>query len=267
MPFASFAAIVERPHASSRAALIVHRSLPSTNDLGRRIVGEYLRDRRVVPAIDLVAWQQTGGRGRHDRAWSSPGGAGAWVSMVRHLEDPSRVQRLPISAGVGLILALRPWIGDGAHLKWPNDIVVGDRKLAGILVEGVTLGSRAAAILGFGVNYNADLEVFEAPRPTSVLALAGVAPSPPTLAQVVLSCLEGVDSMLGRPDDEVLDRYRDFLVHRPGDPLRCQVDDSTLDGRFVGVDDHGLLVLDTADGERTIAAAELVDASPTDRNE
>lgn len=261
MPFESFAARVERDHAPSRSALVVVRSLPSTNDLGRHIVGEYLRDNRSVPATDIVAWKQTGGRGRHDRAWSSPGGAGVWVSMVRGLENPARVQRLPLAVGVGLVRALRPWVGGECGLKWPNDVVVEGRKLAGILVEGVTLGSRAAAVLGFGVNVTRDLDSIDAPNATSVLFEIEAEATAPDLVDVASACFREVGRALESADPSMLEAFRAALVHRPGDALRCRIGDTLVEGAFVDVDERGLLVLDTEDGQQTIAAAEVLDES------
>ena len=226
------------------------------------MVREYLRDNRDVPPIDLLGWQQTAGRGRGDHAWSSPGGAGVWASMVRQLDDRSSVQRLPLAVGVGLVRAVEAW-DVRCRLKWPNDLVVEGRKLAGILVEGVTIGQRAAAVLGFGLNVTADLSCFNAPKPTSVLAMFDASragrSSRPDAADIAVACLESIETAIEETPEALIRAYRQVLVHQKDEVLRCRIGETTVEGRFAGVDDHGRLALETASGRHCLAAAELLD--------
>lgn len=123
----------------------------STNDLAREWA-----DAMERPAPDgamVVAGAQTAGRGRTG-PWVSAPGAGLWFSLVLRpgLGYPG-AGMLPLAVGSGVVLALRR-LGVDARLKWPNDVVVGRAKLAGILVEGRTVAGRLSlAVAGVGVNW------------------------------------------------------------------------------------------------------------------
>lgn len=260
MSFATFAASVRRARGDSGSALVLVAALPSTNDLGKRLAREYQRDNRDVPPVDVLAWRQTAGRGRGANRWSSPGGAGVWASMVRGLDAAAAVQMLPLAAGVGLARAVEPWLGASCGIKWPNDLTFGGRKLAGVLVEAVMIGERASAVLGFGLNHTAALDRLAAPNPTSI---AAECPAPPSLAAVAVACLEAIDAALEQTPAVLVAAFRRRLVHAPGDPLRCRTAAGIIEGRFAGVDERGLLRLETAEGPRTIAAAELLEGETT----
>ena len=97
-----------------------------------------------LPAGHIVlADEQTAGRGRRGRTWCSPPGAGLYFSYVTR---PTRdIELLTIAAGVGVVEGVARATGVHAHLKWPNDLLVGHRKLAGVLAEGAHLGTPRAA--------------------------------------------------------------------------------------------------------------------------
>jgi BirA family biotin operon repressor/biotin-[acetyl-CoA-carboxylase] ligase len=102
----------------------------------------------------VVARAQTRGRGRAGRTWLSPAGGGLWFSVVLRpgLVHPS-AGMLPLAVGFGVAGGLRR-LGLPAELKWPNDVLVGGRKVCGVLVEGRFSGSRlATAVVGVGVNW------------------------------------------------------------------------------------------------------------------
>jgi BirA family transcriptional regulator, biotin operon repressor / biotin---[acetyl-CoA-carboxylase] ligase len=124
-----------------------YHTVTSTNDVAARLA-EQGADAGVV----IVADAQTAGRGRHGRTWASPAGAGLYVSTI--LRPPGEHVRLvPIAAGVAVAEGVEASTGLAPALKWPNDVYVGSRKLAGILAEGGTSpNGRAHAVLGFGIN-------------------------------------------------------------------------------------------------------------------
>jgi len=117
-------------------------TVTSTNDL--------LKERARQGALEwTVVWadRQTAGRGRHGRGWHSPPGNLFLSVLLRPSLSPDRVLLLPLAAGVAVAAAVAE-LGVAAHLKWPNDLVVGERKLAGILVEGL---ASAAVLVGLGL--------------------------------------------------------------------------------------------------------------------
>jgi BirA family biotin operon repressor/biotin-[acetyl-CoA-carboxylase] ligase len=124
----------------------------STNDIAAHLAGLGAEEGTTV-----VAESQTSGRGRMGRVWFSPPGAGLYVSTVlRPREGPSGSDPsalLTIAAGVAVAEGIQAATGLAAEIKWPNDLVVHRRKLAGILAEAASQrGSLAFIVLGFGVN-------------------------------------------------------------------------------------------------------------------
>jgi BirA family biotin operon repressor/biotin-[acetyl-CoA-carboxylase] ligase len=122
----------------------------------------------------LVAERQTSGRGRLGRVWESPARAGIALSLlVRPKVDPARFGWLPLLAGVALAEATRRIADVDAVLKWPNDLLIDQRKCAGILAEAVPPDG---VVVGIGINTT--LRESELPRPDATsLALAGAASS------------------------------------------------------------------------------------------
>ena len=140
---------------------------PSTNTEFVRRAAE-LDDFAVLATAD-----QTAGRGRLDRVWSAPAGASLAVSIFVRLDpgalDPQRLGWLPLLAGVAMTRAVRELGVSGAGLKWPNDVLVGARKLSGVLTELTPHG----VVIGAGLNLTLREEQLPVPTATS-LALEGV---------------------------------------------------------------------------------------------
>lgn len=138
-----------------------HEQASSTNDLAASKAQDGAPEGVVV-----AAGSQTSGRGRLGRSWASPSGAGVYASAI--LRPSSHIVSLvTIAAGVAVAEGIEAATGLGPTLKWPNDVQVGTRKLAGILAEagGAGLGS-PYVVLGFGIN------VTSAPYPPDVAARA-----------------------------------------------------------------------------------------------
>src|SRR5262245_45174504 len=152
--------------ASGRLGIFAHQILwypevGSTND-----VAGAMADRGAAEGLVVLADRQTAGRGRLGRSWASPSGAGIYVSVV--LRPSTTVAALlTIAAGVAVAEGIASATALSPHVKWPNDVHVGGRKLAGILAEGAV----GHVVLGIGINvqsaaYPADI----ATRATSIEA-------------------------------------------------------------------------------------------------
>ena len=126
--------------------LELHGRLPSTNSRLRT-----LAELGAAPFTTVVAGEQTAGRGRVGRRWHSPPGAGLWMSVLLEVEGAPKIGVLPLAVGVSAAHALEEVSGSAVGLKWPNDILLGRGKLAGILCEVAGEGGRLA-IVGIGVN-------------------------------------------------------------------------------------------------------------------
>ncbi len=128
----------------------------STND--------YLKENlaRLEPDFPVMvgAAAQTAGRGRERRGWISPGNLGIYATFGFHLPEPSGLSLLAIASGVAACDMLRNWTGKEFALKWPNDILAGGKKIAGILCETIIKGERIVCLVGIGVNVNQQAEDF-----------------------------------------------------------------------------------------------------------
>jgi len=139
------------PHRRLVGRRILHYdAVESTQDTAKELLDEATTEGSVVWAD-----RQVSGRGRHGRAWASPPG-GLYLSMVLKPKD-AHAQVLGLLLGIPLAKALRHF-GVLAALKWPNDVVYQDRKLAGILSEGVYRREVFYVVVGIGVNTNVDLD-------------------------------------------------------------------------------------------------------------
>lgn len=221
----------------------------STNaDLAARLAqGDY-----VAEGAWLIADRQTAGRGRLGRDWR--GGAGNFMgSTVVHLRggDPSP-ETLALVAGLALHEVINPKLPEPAVLKWPNDLLVGGAKLAGILLER----AGEAVVVGIGVNLTQAPQVEG--RATTSLADLG-APSDRNHFAADLARQFAID----------LDRWRSFGLgpivsrwlaagHPVGTPLEADDQGAHLSGTFAGLTDGGVLQLRLADGTvRAIHAGEV----------
>lgn len=143
------------PSADRNAAdvvKIIHfTTIDSTNaELSRMAQASHLDPWTVV-----VADHQSAGRGRQGRSWNSDAGAGLWASVLVELEDCPEPGWLPLIAGLSVVAALNQFTTAHIGVKWPNDVVVADRKLAGILTEALSRTSRY--IVGIGINFESNI--------------------------------------------------------------------------------------------------------------
>ncbi len=253
MRFVDYARALAGSRPGHGTGLVVLRQPASTHLLGRRIAREYSQEDTETPATVLLAWRQTAGRGRGARGWSSPAGAGVYATLIRRL-PADRLQILPLLVAVSLCEALNLHLADRCRLKWPNDLVVGGRKLGGILIDATSRpGGFGLAVVSFGVNHRG------APGPPGATSVELEAPGRVALADLAAALVEAVSAALDAPAPPaaIVRRYRALSVHRPGDAMRCRLGGGELEGEFRGFDAHGFLRLRVAGEERLVAAGEV----------
>ena len=246
--------------------VVLMDTVDSTNRFVKDLVDRFFEEEAPPRAAFVVAYEQTAGRGRQGRSWVSSAGRGLYCTWLQplpagqgRLED--QLETLPLLVGVGVCRAVAALIGGEALLKWPNDVLVGGRKIAGILIETVAgSNGETAAVIGFGVNYDFGAGS-ELPTPVST-SLALETGTPPPRAVVVEGLARSLERELGHCGDlgYTLDAYRARTVHREGDEVSCRVGGETLAGRFAGFDSGGRFRLRTAAGLRTIASGEVIEA-------
>ena len=175
------------------------RSIGSTNARARE-----LAEAGAPHGTAVTAGEQTAGRGRQGRGWSTPPGSALALSLVTRDPDPL----LSLRAG----LAVADLAGASARVKWPNDVLVDGRKVAGVLVEGRP--QQGWAVLGIGVNAALDL----AALPEEVRGRAGtLGLQPRELPRALDELLAALETRLAEPPEATLAalRERDALAGRP----------------------------------------------------
>lgn len=239
--------------------VVVLSRVDSTNAIGRRIVQESLEECDCVPPALVVAYEQTGGRGRQGRAWSSPRGRGVYASLLLPIAEREVLPTVPLLVAVGLCRAVNRHLDGACRLKWPNDLLVGGRKLAGVLVETIFHAEAAvAAVIGFGVNHSQRREELPIEQATS---LALEMDEPPPLGELVRQLVAAVEAELARLGDAAyaIDAYESLSLHAPGERLHLRVDGSEVEGTFRGFDRRGFLRLETGGREVLLSVGEVVE--------
>jgi len=234
-----------------------HERVPSTNDRARELADEGSTD------VVVLADEQTGGRGRLDREWSSPSG-GVWMSVVcRPDVAPARANAVTMALSAAAAGAVRE-AGVPAEIKWPNDLLVpddgyerGGRKLAGVLTEMEGEAGRVSWVIpGLGLNANVPADALPADA-TSLLEERGEAVERRVLVQ---RTLERFDDLRG---DSAATRaaWRENAATL-GARVRVTLADETLVGEAVDVTDAGALVVATGEERRTVHAGDCEHLRP-----
>lgn len=258
------------PGEGGPANLAVLEEVPSTNLLAKAVAADYHRECQDMPEALFLAYEQTGGRGRLGRSWSSPAGRGVYATLSRPVDGdpPARaLGTLPLLLGVGLCRGLDPYLAAPCRLKWPNDLLVEGRKIGGILIESmVRPGACAMVMMGFGVNHGQSAAELPVERATS-LALAGAAGREVGLPRLTWELVAAVERELAHLGDEAyaVAAYRERSVHRPGERLVARTGGETVEGRFAGFDEQGHLLLAGDGGEELrIAAGEVIESAASE---
>ena len=210
------------------------RLTDSTNERARSLAAS-----RAPHGTLVTADEQRAGRGRQGRDWTAPPGTAVLMSVVlRELSET-----LPLAAAVAVSEA----VPLEARIKWPNDVWIDGRKVAGILVEGRP--QEGWAVLGIGLNVTT--EEFPSELNATSLRLAGADVSP---AAALASLVDALRLWLPRPRSEVLAawRSRDALVGRT-----VRWSNGSNEGTAAGVDDSGALIVETRNGRVTLDAGEV----------
>jgi BirA family biotin operon repressor/biotin-[acetyl-CoA-carboxylase] ligase len=211
-----------------------HRLTDSTNERAKGLGAAGAPHGTLVTADE-----QTAGRGRQGRAWTAPPRSALLMSLVlRELDE-----RLPLTAAVAICDALPA----ECEIKWPNDVWIDGRKLAGILVEGRP--QEGWAVLGIGLNVTTREFPSDLADSATSLRLAGIEED---VEAVLAAVLRSLDRWLGAPPARVLEAWRSRDALR-GRRVRWTGGEGIADG----IDDSGALVVETTGGAMALDAGEV----------
>ncbi|MFI5036483.1 MAG: biotin--[acetyl-CoA-carboxylase] ligase [Acidimicrobiales bacterium] len=202
-----------------------------------------------------VADYQTRGRGRHERTWEAPARSALLCSvLLRPNIDLDDLQLGVAAVSLAIRAALVRLAGVRPDLKWPNDLLVGEAKIAGVLAEVVATDDGPALIVGFGVNLT------DHPAgATSVAAAAGVTIFPPALLDIALEEIEPRRAQLDLAEGRVAlrEEYERALVTL-GRRVRVELTGEAHEGEVTGVDAAGRLIVNVDGDHRVFAAGDVV---------
>ena len=233
-----------------------HETIGSTQDEARRLA------LGGAPHGHLVwAGAQTAGRGRLARQWHSPAMAGLWFSVILRPQRPAaEVAALPLAVGAAVATVLDREAPGSIGLKWPNDVLLDGRKVAGILVEAHTAaGIVVDAVVGIGINLRRPEGGFPAEIGGLAAALADVAvvPSPVALLAAILESLElFYTGLLSGGPAAARTRWLE-LADTIGREVTAQAAGRTITGTAVDLDDQGNLVVVSGDHREVISYGEI----------
>ncbi len=205
------------------------------------------------PGRVLWAGYQTAGRGRLGRTWEAPPGSSLLASILLPVEDvPFLVMARVALAAADACARLS---GLEVTLKWPNDLLVGDRKLAGLLAE--TEAGSPTVVVGIGCNLGWPPAARPPDLADQVAALSDGPSGPPGPSVLLDALLDGLTGWLLRPEGEVLNAYRARCATL-GHPVEVQLAEGTLAGRAAGITATGALEVATTTGARVVHAGDVV---------
>lgn len=240
-----------------RPPFIIHHylSLSSTND--------QLKQMAEAPEFTcVVADEQTAGRGRRTRTWLSTPGDGLYLSvLLRPTCASQKIPLLSLMAAIAVAETAAKYVAASLDIKWPNDVLAGERKLSGILVEGASAGASAPRIiLGIGVNLNhASFPPELHDAATSLRLESGRPVNPAEFRDELLAALaRWYGRMRGENESAIVHRWQELSSYARGKQIVVTLDDEQLIGETAGLTETGSLRVRTPDGSiRVILAGEV----------
>jgi BirA family biotin operon repressor/biotin-[acetyl-CoA-carboxylase] ligase len=235
--------------------LQIHDVLPSTSDCCREraAAGE-------AGGLAILALRQTKGRGSRGRSWESPAGNLSLSVLLRPAETARGAAQWSLLAGVALAESLAAYLPDPSalRLKWPNDVLLGDSKLAGILVDSSAdpAGMLDWLVIGMGANLSTAPLV-----PGRAVACVADLAAPPDAGQLAESILARLTHWHAVRASEGFEPIRAAWLARaptPGMPVTFRLGEEVIRGAFAGLDVDGGLLLQTAEAVRTFTTGEVL---------
>jgi len=231
-------------------------SCPSTNTL----LNEWLLDETATTGTVLIAKNQTKGRGRYDRTWIAPNGnlnISLALDTEKHADKPYLFNLLP---GLAVCQAINHLYKINALVKWPNDVLIGDLKVAGILSSA--LPEKNAAIIGVGINLNSQISDFPAelqPILTTVLAESNTTTDESDFLDLFLDIFSSLlDNSFKKGQEWLIEEVNNNLAWKNNRVSISDNETPVCEGILIGLDNEGFLTVKTDGDEiKTIISGDV----------
>lgn len=238
------------------STILRYDSVSSTNDVARELAASGAGE-----GVCVIAREQSAGRGRQGRLWSSPVGEGLYLSLVlRPQIKPADSAIITLAAAVGVAETLKLDFEVSADIKWPNDVLASGRKICGILVESAIQNDQLQyAVMGIGVNiaqrsFPGDIGI----SATSLLLETGRLIEPEDFAQPMLERLEHWYTTVIVHPEKVVERWEELSSFARGRRVGVQLPEGAIEGITRGLTSRGALILEMDNGEtREVVAGEV----------
>jgi len=240
--------------------LVLFEVTDSTHALARRIIAEMDDESQNLGATLIVADRQERGEGRGDRSWESPTG-GLYLSWLRSGIKAETIAQLPMLAATAAHDAMTRIGVSDIRVKWPNDILVGGRKLAGILVFA-RHGETTWVTVGLGVNIET-VPIIESGKglpATSIAHLLGEGDAQSWRQDLTSTFIDQLDRMMEDPEPAI-DRWRNLLIQRPGDSVSVRLASGQMvSGTLLQLTEEGFLKIQENGKERVVTGGDVIES-------
>lgn len=242
-----------------------YESLPSTNTEVARLAAAGAEE-----GVAVIADEQTAGRGRLQRAWSSPKGAGLYFSiLLRPKLEPDRWPLITFVAALATGDALFEASNVQTDIKWPNDLLANERKICGILAEAIETPAGRALVLGIGINLTNEAFSNELVNvATSVANESGRPAEREAILAALLQALARWYSLLHEADgaEKIAAAWSSRSSYATGKLVQVTNGDETLHGHTCGIENDGALRLETTHGIQLVRAGDVTSVRPASMN-
>jgi len=201
----------------------------------------------------IIAERQSAGKGRLGREWFSPAG-GIWLSTILYPQlSPSYISRITLMTAVAVVKAIKVCTQIESQIKWPNDILINEKKVCGILTEmSAELDVINWVVVGIGINANIDLRDFPEDIQENTISLKGTSGKEVLrvkLVQTFLQEFEKYYEKLKRKEFPFILREWKIYSHTLGKNIRVDIGERIITGEAIDISESGVLILKKEDGE------------------
>ncbi len=240
--------------------VVIFDVMDSTHALARQIIAEMDEESQKLGATLILAKRQEKGEGRGDRSWESPQG-GLYMSWLRSGIRAETIAQLPMLAAAAALEAISRIGVSDIRIRWPNDILVGGKKLAGILVFARHGGTTWVAV-GLGVNIETVPVLDQAAGlpATSVLELLGDGDVQAWRHEIACTFIDELDRLMKEPAPAI-ERWRTLLIQQPGDTVSVRLaSGKEVSGNLLELTEEGFLKIKEDGKERLVTGGDVIES-------